>query len=147
MAKNLINSYYTGFVLYIVSTIVIAIVVLLLVLFRSKILLNMKKILFIAIILVSAFVGIFTLYKSIIFSKDLDLIKSQQFETIKGTVVSYTYVREGNDPTDPIYGNPIFDVGNGNQMVLNVGPTELGKTYEIIYLPNCKLAEIVRIVE
>ena len=76
--------------------------------------------------------------------KDFKVIKQKEFETITGTVIKYTYIREENNPNDPIQLIPIVkEVDSEKQINSNVIGTKLYRKYTFLYLPNTHIAIII----
>jgi hypothetical protein len=74
----------------------------------------------------------------------LENVQNFDFYTITGTVIDYAYIREGNDPADPIVGKPIIkDINSDLKVTLIVQGTKLYNRYSFIYLPHTRIAVIV----
>jgi hypothetical protein len=87
-------------------------------------------------ILFACFLGTFVFFgtKWVITYKDYRLLEKNQYEMVTGTVVGYNKAQYcENGTTD--YSCPIIEEsGTNNHIILNVGGTELNKTYTIYYL-------------
>lgn len=150
--NDLISNFYTGFEFLAFAILIFIVLIILGIIFKDKILRDYKNSatygkfvywLFICALLICY---IFLGYKFTLRCMDLKAVNERNFETITGTVIKYSYIAEGNSPKDSILGNPIFEIaGTTEQIELKVGPTELNKTYTIIYLKYCKEARIVSI--
>ena len=149
MESQLIRKFYEGIWVNVLVCFSILFVIILLTIFRKKIIyyyenIALSKIIVYSLILVLLIVEVVFIIKFIPYCKDLKVVKQKDFETITGTVVEYTYIREGNDPNDPIQLKPIVkDINSDMKIQLNVTGTNLYHTYKFIYLPNTRIAVIV----
>ena len=95
-------------------------------------------------IVVAVFLGVFIFFgaKWWAIYKDYELLENGQYEVVVGTVVGYNKAQYfENGTTD--YSWPIIEeLDTNNRIVLDVGGTELNKTYTVYYLKNSKFGII-----
>jgi|GEM_PF-1567167 len=148
---KLINDFYIEFWIYFGCTIVFAVMLLLIILFRHKFINDPHykepdtgKIVFTFFVLLISSCLVFFSYKFVVFSFDLQDVKQRNFEEITATAIRYSWVGEYSSPKKPSYGFPIFEIaGTGEKIKLSVGLIKLRETYKLIYLKNSKLARVV----
>ena len=146
--KELVNSFYIGFWLYLSAAIVLFALVVCLFLFRKKIVkpsANMVKRIpfYIGLVVILAINSVIAVFFAR-YAQDLSAVRNKQFETITGTVIGYNNVQYDESQGHSKYFNPIVKADDKDlTIVLNVGPTELNQNYTFIYLKHTRLAEIV----
>lgn len=149
MESQLVRKFYEGMWINVLICFCILFVIILLTILRNKIIyyyenITLAKIIVYISILILLILEIVFVIRFIPYWKDFKVIKQKEFETITGTVIKYTYIREGNDPNDPIQLKPIVkDINSGEQIKLLVTGTELNQMYTFMYLPNTHIAIII----
>ena len=143
----LINNFRIGLVLYGVSS------VLILLLLVSGIFVGVKfhiwnttfkKIAYFSFLLILCLTLIFFIIQTSKYCADISDVQNENFASFTGTVIGYSYVREGNNPQAPISGKPIFiNAQDTEKKAFWVGPTQIGKTYTLLYLTHTQLAVII----
>ncbi len=120
----------------VICFIVIATVIVLLIILGLKHRTFDKKDYYLLGIVLACFLGAFVFFgtKWVITYKDYRLLEKNQYEMVTGTVVGYNKAQYfENGTTD--YSWPIIEEsGTNNHIILDVGGTELNKTYTIYYL-------------
>ena len=143
---KLIHSFYNGFWSFLVASIVFLILIVLIILCKSKLLQRFdnskaSNITYWIVITVMIIINVFLIYKFIVFCKDKKQVDNRNFITITGTVVGFdkkTFYDDGK----PTYSNPIINIEETNKtIVLKLRDVNLYETYNIIYLENTHLAE------
>lgn len=143
---KLTSRFYEVFWFLLISIIVLSIVCILLLIFRTKIISNDnirgKGIFYFSLIACLFFNG-WLIYKFIPYGQDLQTVRTKEFSYITGEVVGYNK-REaiGDIAVTYKYSQPIIFDGE-NRVILEVNDTELNKTYSLIYLKHTKMAIII----
>jgi glucan phosphoethanolaminetransferase (alkaline phosphatase superfamily) len=145
--NELISNFYFGFWLYFAAVIALISVIILLIIFREKILLhfsqtNISKVFLFSIIGILFMVNAFFSIKFTTYCLDIDAVRNRNFEVLTGTVIDYTKATYNENGTVDYFGPIIKIEGSEETIILNVGPTELNKTYTFIYLKHTKVARI-----
>jgi hypothetical protein len=141
--------YYNG---YIVSTITFAVLLIVVLLFRKRILTvfsqanteNIRVYLLVGIILILLGGTVYFGLNLSKFSKDLNMVKQEEYVLIEAEMIRYTVVREGNQPNDPSEYMPLLrNIDNDELITLNIIYNLIDQEiYTIYYLPNCKLGVV-----
>ena len=145
--NELISNFYFGFWLYFAAVISLIAVILLLIIFRGKILLhfnqsNISKVFLYSIIGILLIVNTIFSIKFTTYCLDIDAVRNRNFEVLTDTVIDYTKTTYFENGTVGYFGPIIKIEGSEETIKLNVGPTELNKTYTFIYLKHTKVARI-----
>lgn len=92
-----------------------------------------------------ALLALFSARHALLCALDMEYVKEQKFTVIECRVESFTYIREGNSPDDPVLKNPkVVNLATGESLVLHLGGVEVDGIYTVRYLPHTKLAEVVK---
>jgi len=154
MDELIIDKYYEGLWLFGISAFVMLILTIVVVFIRKHFL-NTKHGrgygIGVIIVILTFTISIFgySSYELYTYFLDYETVKDEQFESITATLEGYVRINEGNDPNDPIVTGPIFlNKTTGEKIILKVHGYELnvdsvGETYQIIYLPNSRIAVIL----
>lgn len=143
---KLIKSFYTGFWSLLAVCIVFLILIVIMILCKSKILErfdNSKTSImwFWIVIMFLIILTVFFIYQLVPFCKDKKQVDNRNFITITGTVVGFdkkTYYDDGK----PTYSNPIINIEETDEtIVLKLKDVNYNDTYNIIYLEHTRLAE------
>jgi uncharacterized membrane protein len=146
MENKLIKYFYQLYILNIIGVICLLIVIVLAIRFRDKLIDHLNNAYYTVCFCIFFLIVFETvlIIKLVPYIKDLENVQNFDFYTITGTVIDYAYIREGNDPADPIVGKPIIkDINSDLKVTLIVQGTKLYNRYSFIYLPHTRIAVIV----
>lgn len=144
--SKLVSKFYDVFWLLIISITILTVLVIILLIFRGKIISNdnirSKGAFYFGIIMCLTFNG-WLLFKFVPYGQDLQYVRTKEFSYVTGEVIGYNK-REaiGDIAVTYKYSQPIIIDGE-NQVVLEVNDTELNKMYSFIYLKHTKIAIII----
>lgn len=144
--SRLINKFYEGFWLLIIGLSIFTVIIILLLIFRSKIISGdniRSKGVYFFIMIVCVFLNGWLIYTFIPYGQDISDIQSKEFGYITGEVIGYNKRKAiGDIAVTYKYSQPIIIDGE-NRVVLEVNDTELNKIYNFIYLKHTKIAIII----
>jgi hypothetical protein len=145
--SKLINKFYEGFWLLIIGVSILTVIIILLLIFRSKIIngdnIRSKGAYYFIMIVCVVFNG-WLIYTFIPYVQDMSDVRSKEFNYITGEVIGYNKRKAiGDIAVSYKYAQPIVIDDDRNQTILEVNNTELNKTYSFIYLRHTKIAIII----
>lgn len=145
---QLIKSFYNGFWSLLAVSIVFLILIVFMILSKSKFLErynNSKKsnIWFWIVITIMIIYTMYIIFQFIIFCKDKKQVDNRDFITITGTVVGFDKKTYYNDYGNPTYSDPIINIeGTNEAIILKLTNVHISGTYKIIYLKHTRLAKL-----
>jgi hypothetical protein len=145
--EQLIENFYARFWLYLVAAAVFIVIVVLMLVFRNKILAPYNKsatskiVLYSVVILLCLVAASFGV-RFAAYAADLDAAANREYIVVTGTVVGYRKAADSENG-ETYYNEPIVEIrGTGEKIELDAFNTEINETYTFIYLKHSKLAVI-----
>ena len=102
-----------------------------------------KAVLFVAVGALLVGIGYYS-YQEVLYARDKSAVENREFETVRGKVIEHTGATDSNKPSLYDYTGVVIELENGETMRLKQRSgqlrTQLGKTYEFIYLEHSRLS-------
>ncbi|XMB72634.1 hypothetical protein RJI07_01700 [Mycoplasmatota bacterium WC30] len=147
--EMLYEKFYVGYYGFAISFALLTAIIILLLIFRKRVISYIKKHYKKPIIpcIVSLFIVIgfncFVTVKFIQHSKDYTMVQNEEYLVFTGKVIDYAKAREGNDGLSMSVYPIVEDFHSDTIIIFNALGTKLNESYIFYYLENTKIAVIV----